>query len=378
MDRQRDGSAKSSPAKGSRNRDPRESQREATGAPLPLSPQPPTRQNPSITTTTSTTSATATPNTTPAPQPRYPHQHPIPPPIHPPFHPYTPQLNPPVSTPQSLSDRRSFPTLAPLPIADLYQPGQTSYSPQQGVSGGASLGAGIGASHAISVGGAGDMQASGTSSAAGFPNPKGRYTLQKRECNTSRPATASRPYIIRPKSKSDAKSSRVSKSKKRAESSGISTPAAEDFNTYMDNIFETLTGAIADLNGIAQVIRDVRVEEERRIQSRAAAAAGRGDIVHEEEEDEDEDVEDEEESMLSEYAAIIDSRLVAGLVVGCPELLPYYEPKGLVNKQRQPESFYEFDPSIVCQQDIFQIMVHTEVIELHVPSNIGGMMSKDC
>ncbi|TGO49263.1 hypothetical protein BOTNAR_0438g00110 [Botryotinia narcissicola] len=77
MDRQGDGSAKGSPAKGSRNRDSRGSQREATGAPLPLSPQPPTRKNPPITTTITTTTTAATPNTTPAPQPRRPHQHPI-------------------------------------------------------------------------------------------------------------------------------------------------------------------------------------------------------------------------------------------------------------------------------------------------------------
>ncbi|TGO12704.1 hypothetical protein BTUL_0083g00070 [Botrytis tulipae] len=286
--------AKGSPAKGSRNRDSREVQREATGMTLPLSSQPPTRQNPPITTTATTASTAATPNTTPAPQPRRPHQHPIPPPIHPPFHPYTPQLNPPVFTPESLPNRRNFPTLAPLPIADLYQPGQTSYSPHQGVFGGASLGAGTGASHAIPVGGAGDMQA-GTSSNAGLPNPKGRYTLKKRESNPNRSAPVSRPYIVRPKSKSGAKSSRVSKSKKRAESSGTATPAAEDFERNMDTVMETLTGVIVNLNGIAQVINNVRIQEEQRIQARAAAAAGRGDLVHEEEEDEEEDNEEEEE-----------------------------------------------------------------------------------
>ncbi|KAF7920894.1 uncharacterized protein EAE98_008923 [Botrytis deweyae] len=293
MDRQGDGSAKRS-----RNRDSRETQREATGIPLPLSPQPPTRQNPSITTTTttartSTTKTTATPHTTPAPpQPR----HPIPPPIHPPFYPYTPQLNPPVSTPESLFNGRNLPTLTPLPIADLYQPGSTSYAPHSGISSGSSLGAGPGASHAIPVGGAGEMQASGTSSTGGFPDAKGKYALKKRESNTNRSTTTSKPYIVKPKAKSSGeKSSRVSKSKKPAESSGTVTPAAEDLNDYVDTMFDALTGAIAGLNGVAQGIRDVRIEEERRIQARAdaaAAAAGRGDHVDKEEEDEDEEEEE--------------------------------------------------------------------------------------
>ncbi|KAF7952384.1 uncharacterized protein EAE97_001881 [Botrytis byssoidea] len=303
MDGQGDGSAKGSPAKGSRNRDSRRSQRDATGVPLPLSPQPPTRQNPPITTTTTTANTAATPNTTPAPQPRRSHQHPIPPPIHPPFHPYTPQLNPPVSTPESLPNRRNFPTLAPLPIANIHQPGQPSYSPHQGVFGGASLGAGLGASHAIPVGGAGDMQA-GTSSNAGLPNSKGRYTLKKRESNPNRPATVSKPYIVRPKSRSGAKSSRVSKSKKRAQSSGTATPAAEDFERNMDTVMETLTGVMVGLNNIGQVIRNVQIQA----RAAAAAAAGRGDLVHGEEEDEEEDEEEEEEeeSMLSDYTTMID------------------------------------------------------------------------
>ncbi|THV43728.1 hypothetical protein BGAL_1006g00020, partial [Botrytis galanthina] len=223
----------------------------------------------------------------------------IPPPIHPPFHPYTPQLNPPVSTPESLPTRRNFPTLAPLPIADLYQPGGTSYTPQQGVFDDASLGAGTGASHAIPVGGSGDMQASGTSSGAGLPTPKGRYTLKKRESNPNRPATAPRPYVVRPKSKSGGKFSRVSRSKKSAKSSGTATSAAADFESCM----ETLTGVMDTMNSIAGVIHNLEIQEQRRIQARAAAAAaaaaaGRRDLVYEEEEEEDEDEyeEDEEEN----------------------------------------------------------------------------------
>ncbi|KAF5873078.1 uncharacterized protein Bfra_008355 [Botrytis fragariae] len=290
MDRQRDDSAERS-----RNRDSRESWREATSMPLPLSPPPATRQNPPGTAATTTASTTTTTTTPAPPQPRlsHHHQHPIPPPIHPPFHPYTPQLHPPVSTPENLFNRRNLPPFTPLPIADLYQPGGTSYAPQSGISGGSTLGAGVGASHTIPVGGAGDMHASGTSSNAGFPSAKGRYTLPKRESNGKASATASKPYVVKPKSKSSGvKSSRVSKSKKASESSGTATPAAEDLNTYVDTIIDTLTGTIADLNGVAQGIRNVRIEEERRIQARAAAAAAageRGDLADEEEEEEEEE-----------------------------------------------------------------------------------------
>ncbi|KAF7954514.1 hypothetical protein EAE96_005635 [Botrytis aclada] len=295
MDRQRDDSAE-------QNKDSRESPRRNTGTPRNLAPAP---------TTTATASTTASTTSHPSPalapvQPRNTNPHPIPPPIHPPFHAYTPQLHPPVSTPENLFMRRNLPPFTPLPIADLYQPGQTSQATQQGTTGGSTLGAG--ASHAIPVSGSDDMPSSSSGPAAGLSSAKTRHTLRNRESNSNLSATASKPYIVKAKTRSSGvkssgvKSSRVEKSKKPAESSGAATPSADELSAYVDNITDTLTSALANLEGAAQTLREVTLAEERRMQMRANAAAGGRENVADEEDEE----EDEEEGMSSDSAAIVD------------------------------------------------------------------------
>ncbi|TEY59736.1 hypothetical protein BOTCAL_0187g00100 [Botryotinia calthae] len=296
MDRRRDDEAERN------DENSRESQRENNSSSLsPLAPSP-THQNPTDTNTTTTRH----PNPSPArPQPLNTHRHLIPPPIHPPFHAYTPQLNPPVSTPESILQRRNIPLSTPFPIADLYQPRETSSTPHQGISDRSSLGAGPSATSPIPVGGA--THSSNTTPTIANHPPGRRYSLKKRESHANLSASAPKPYSVKPAiSNSNSKSSRVQNSQKPSSSSGTATPtptpSVEDLSAYVDTMTDSLTETLANLQSAAHAIRRVTMETERRVHARGNSAVAGG----EEEQDEDEDEDEEEDSISSHQSAIVD------------------------------------------------------------------------
>ncbi|KAM0317729.1 hypothetical protein ACHAO8_002282 [Botrytis cinerea] len=258
----------------------RESQRENTSSLLSLQSASPTRQTP---TTTGTPSR---------PQPHHPHRHPIPPPIHPPFHAYTPQLHPPVSTPETILQRRNLPLSTPLTIADLHQPGETSFAPHPGVSHRSSLGAEPGATSPIPTSGA--VQPSTTAPTTANHPPGRRYSLKKRESNANLSASTPKPYIVKP-----------AKSKSKSTDTATPTPApsAEDLSDYVDTMTDSLTETLASLQSAAQAIRRVTIETERRAHARGNSAFAGGE---EEEQEQEEDEGEDEEGMSSNQSAIVD------------------------------------------------------------------------
>ncbi|KAM0140673.1 hypothetical protein ACHAO1_002359 [Botrytis cinerea] len=258
----------------------RESQRENTSSPLSLQSASPTRQTP---TTTGTPSR---------PQPHHPHRHPIPPPIHPPFHAYTPQLHPPVSTPETILQRRNLPLSTPLTIADLHQPGETSFAPHPGVSHRSSLGAEPGATSPIPTSGA--VQPSTTAPTTANHPPGRRYSLKKRESNANLSASTPKPYIVKPAK---------SKSKSTDTATPIPAPSAEDLSDYVDTMTDSLTETLASLQSAAQAIRRVTIETERRAHARGNSAFAGGE---EEEQEQEEDEGEDEEGMSSNQSAIVD------------------------------------------------------------------------